>query len=154
MNFIIIFSAKYLLFLLILLAAVVVLLAKRDEQKYLAKIAIISFPLSYIIAKISAHFIYNPRPFVVEHVKPLIPHAVNNGFPSDHTLLAMAIASVLFVYNRKLGIIFAILGLIVGFSRVLANVHHTLDILGSSVIAIVSTYIAWWLINKFLKSHN
>ncbi len=83
---------------------------------------------------------------MVEHVQPLITHAADNGFPSDHTLLTMTIASILFLYNKRLGIVLAILAVIVGYSRVLAKVHHPVDIFGSIVIAIIATYIS----SKFL----
>ena len=146
MNLLIILSAKYLFLVSILIALLFFLKADKKIKKGLFFLALIAFPLSLIIAKISAFFIQDPRPFVVEHIKPLITHAADNGFPLDHTLLTMAIASVLFVYNRKLGIMLFIIALLVGVSRILALVHHPLDIFGSTVIAIGVTYIAQVLI--------
>lgn len=148
MNFLIIVAAKYLLYALIAAAVVILFLAPREKAKRLLLLAVISFPLAFVIAKILSHFINDPRPFMVEHIQPLISHAAGNGFPSDHTLLGMAIASVLFTYNKKMGVVFGILALIVGFARVLAHVHHTIDILGSSLIAIVATYIAWEIVKR------
>ena len=102
MSIFTIFVANYLLWLVVVAALIVGYKLKRTEQIKLVKLAIISFPMSYIIAKIGGHFYYDPRPFMVNHIKPLFPHAPGNGFPSDHTLLTMAIASVLFTYNKKL----------------------------------------------------
>ena len=42
-----------------------------------------------------------PRPFVVQHVAPLFPRDADNGFPSDHTLLATFFAVCVFFYSRK-----------------------------------------------------
>jgi undecaprenyl-diphosphatase len=39
--------------------------------------------------------IYEPRPFVSAHVHQLIAHAADASFPSDHTAVAFALASVL-----------------------------------------------------------
>src|SRR5579862_7570003 len=93
MNFVIILSAKYL-FLVSLVIFVLYLsyLWRKHKAKCFAviKLAVVSFPLTLLAAKISGYFIYDPRPFVVEHVKPLIAHAADNGFPSDHMLLTMA----------------------------------------------------------------
>lgn len=149
MNLFIIFTAKYVLYIIVLLAVAILLMANRNQQKILAKISVIAFPLAYIIAKVAGHFVYNVRPFVVEHVRPLIAHAADNGFPSDHTLLSMTIAAVIFTYNKKYGVILAVLALAVGFARVLAKVHHSIDILASSVIAIAATYVAWHVLKYF-----
>lgn len=54
----------------------------------------------------------------------MLYHVADNGFPFDHTWLTMVIASVVFVYNRKFGILFAVISFIVGFSRVLAGIHQ------------------------------
>ncbi|HEV2340114.1 MAG TPA: phosphatase PAP2 family protein [Patescibacteria group bacterium] len=146
MNLIIILIAQYLFWVSI---AIFVLylgyLWKNKTAKLfsLVTLTVISFPLTYIIAKISGYFINDPRPFVVEHIKPLIPHAADNGFPSDHMLLTMALASVVFVYNRKLGITLTIVALCVGTARILAHIHHVEDILGSAVIAICATFAVY-----------
>ena len=149
-NLLIIFSANYLYLFSVFIALVWFLKFKKNLKQVFSLIAL-AFFLSYITAKLSSFFIYDPRPFVVEHIKPLIPHIADNGFPSDHMRLTMAIASVIFVYNRRLGIILAIIAICVGTARVLAGVHHTEDILGSSVISIISTYVAFLFISHLSK---
>lgn len=143
MNILIILIAKYLFLVSIALFLYVLWKIVPKIRKQFIIFSAATAILSYVIAKVSSHFINDPRPFVVEHVKPLIAHAADNGFPSDHMLLAMAIASVVFVYNRKYGIVLAIVAVFIGVSRVLAKVHHVEDIVGSAVIAIVTTYITY-----------
>ena len=104
-NSIIIFLANYLYIIIILIAIIAIVLANQTARKNILTLAFLTFPLAFIIANILGRLFYNPRPFVVEHIKPLIPHTANNGFPSDHTLLVICIASVLFVYNKRLGIL-------------------------------------------------
>lgn len=128
--------------------------ADQTARKNILKLALLTLPLAFIIANLLHRLFYNPRPFVVEHIKPLILHAANNGFPSDHTLLVISIASILFVYNKRLGIFLFILGLIVGFARIYAKVHHPVDILGSIGIATSSTFLSLILLKKLkLISH-
>ena len=112
------------------------------------RLSLISFPLTYILAKIAGYIIYDPRPFVVEHIKPLIAHAADNGFPSDHTLLTSVIASVIFAYNKKLGMVLFAISIAIGSARVLAGIHHPLDIVGAMVISIVAVYVSWTLIQR------
>lgn len=87
----------------------------------------------------------DPRPFVVEHIKPMFPHPADNGFPSDHTALTMVIAGAVWLYRKWLGYVLALLSVLVGTARVLAHVHHTVDIAGAIVIAWVAVAIAAWL---------
>ncbi|MDE2591219.1 MAG: phosphatase PAP2 family protein [Patescibacteria group bacterium] len=154
MNFLIVFTAQYVFLISIgifLAYAGYLWLNQRKTFISLLLLSIVSFPLSFVTAKVLAHFIYDPRPFVVSHVKPLFAHAADNGFPSDHMLLTMAIASVVFVYNKKLGILLTVIAVCIGAARVLANVHHIEDIVGSAVIAIAATFIAT-LLYLLLKS--
>lgn len=146
-NELIIFSAKYLFWLSIAIAIFYFFATQKSTKKKLLVLTLVSFPLAYLLAKISSRFINDPRPFVTAHLKPLIPHIADNGFPSDHMLLTMTIASVLFVFNRKLGILATIIAICIGTARVLAQIHHSADIIGSSIIAIGATYISMLLIN-------
>ena len=150
-NLLIILSAKYLFIVSILIAILYFLKTDKNIKKSLLFLALFTLPLSLTIAKVAALFIKDPRPFVVEHIKPLIAHAPDNGFPSDHTLLTMTIASTVFVYNKKLGIMLFIIAVLVGTARIIANIHHPLDIIGATLIAIISTAFAYLLLHRFLK---
>ena len=154
MSLLIILSAKYLFIVSILIALLYFLKTDKKNKKSLFFLALLSFPFSFIIAKILALFINDPRPFVVEHIRPLISHIADNGFPSDHTLLTMTIASVIFVFNKKLGIVLFMIALFVGIARILAQIHHPLDIIGATLIAIGATAIAFFLEKRFLKKVN
>ena len=102
----------------------------REKQKEMLIFAVILLPLSYIIAKIIGHFYFDPRPFVLGNFTPLIPHAADNGFPSDHTLFGAAIALFISV-SPKNGHFPACFCDIYWLARVLAGVHHVADISGS-----------------------
>ena len=142
MDNLIIFSATYLYLLEVALAALYFFLQNRSKQKSIIIISAIFLPLAYIVAQIIAAFYFDPRPFVAGNFTPLISHAPDNGFPSDHMLLASAIASILFLNNKKIGVLAWIIAIVVGIARVYAGIHHVADIVGSAVIAIVSIWIA------------
>jgi undecaprenyl-diphosphatase len=149
MNLLIVFGASYLYIVIATIALFIFLRSDKKLQSSFVKLSLFSFPLSFVLAKISAYFITSPRPFVVEHIQPLVHASVDNGFPSDHTLLAMTIALTIFVYNKKVGSILVILAIIVGVARVLAHVHHVEDIGGSIVISIIASYGAYYLLRSF-----
>lgn len=152
MNEIIILVAKYLYLVSVLLAVYYWLRLPGPDKRRMGLLAVITLPLALIIGKIASHFISDPRPFVVLHVQPLLAHAADNGFPSDHTLLTMTLAAIVFVLNKKWGVGLVVIALLVGVSRILALVHHPLDILGSTVIAIVATYIAKLVLDRQMFS--
>jgi undecaprenyl-diphosphatase len=153
MNFIIILLAKYAIGISVLGIILYFFLSKDLNKKKFLITFIFTSALAFIFAKIFSHFIYDPRPFVVGHFKPLIAHAADNGFPSDHTLLAMAIAFSVFIHNKKWGIGLFVLGLLIGLSRVFAGVHHLTDIIGSIVIAGVAAFIIKYIYAKFNKNN-
>ncbi len=97
--------------------------------------------ISFCIARVLHRIVQSPRPAVRHGITPLIPVSTDNGFPSDHALLVFSLASILFVFNHEIGVILFVIALVVGIARVRAGAHHSLDILGSIVIALVSTIL-------------
>jgi len=142
-DILIIFSAKYLVFFVAGIAFLFLLKQPRNKQKQIIIFSIISLPLVYLAAKTSAIFYYNPRPFVSDNLIPLVTHNPDNGFTSDHTLLAGAIFSIIFYFNRKIGLLLFILTISVGISRVVANIHHPIDIIGSIAVALVVSFFVY-----------
>lgn len=143
MDLLIIFGAKYLYLAIVVFALIYIWRQPKELRLKIALCAVIALPLTYVVAKIVSNFYYDPRPFVVGHFAPLLPHASDNGFPSDHTLLASAVAAVIYFFQRKLGAILLIIAFLVGATRVLAGIHHLVDILGSIVIAFAVTYVVF-----------
>ncbi len=141
LNLLIIVSAKYLYLAVVVIYAIYFLLLPKNKKKDLVILTIIALPCIYLASKIASLAYFDPRPFVVDHFIPLIPHAADNGFPSDHTLLTSAIASVVWFYNKKVSAVLWLLALVIGASRVLAGIHHPIDIAGAIVISIVTTAV-------------
>jgi len=63
------------------------------------------------------------------------------SFPSNAAAASFALATGIWVYNRKLGYIFSIPALIISFGRIYMGVHYPLDILGGFALAILATGI-------------
>jgi membrane-associated phospholipid phosphatase len=59
-------------------------------------------------------------------------------------LLAATIASIVFLKSKTFGLFLWLLAILVGLGRILALVHHPIDIIASAVIAIVATVIAYY----------
>ena len=150
-TILIIFSAKYLY--LISIAIFIGWGTVSIRRKEFMFLSIFTLPLSYILSRIASSLYYNPRPFVSEHITPLIHHIADNGFPSDHALLTGTLAAIVTVFDKRIGTLLWILAIMVGGARVLAGVHHTTDIIGSYIIAIAGLVIGYILMYHVIPSH-
>ncbi|MDE2232622.1 MAG: phosphatase PAP2 family protein [Patescibacteria group bacterium] len=120
----------------------------------MAILAIASAVLAYIVAKLCGMVYYDPRPFVVDNFTPLIAHAADNGFPSDHALLVSVVAMIGTIWEKKLGMWLWIIAITVGIARVYVGVHHTTDVVGSAVIAIAATVTVHYVIKRHLQNRQ
>ncbi|OGI86683.1 hypothetical protein A3A91_03535 [Candidatus Nomurabacteria bacterium RIFCSPLOWO2_01_FULL_36_16] len=135
---IIIFFAEYVYMLIAGIAFCFVIFSDAPTRKAVLVIGVFSSAIALIADKVLNQTIVSPRPFVVEDITPLFPHVASNGFPSEHALFAMVIGSTIFLYNKKIGALLFALTLGIGVARVLANVHHPVDILRGFAIGFVA----------------
>lgn len=147
MNELIKIVAEYFIILPVLITLYVFIkLHKKQDKINFILLIIAGGILSLLIAKLSGHFIYDPRPFVADHFTPLIAHANDNGFPSDHTLFGSFLGFAILKFSKKFGIIALILAALIGTSRIFAGVHHLEDIIGSFVISGTVVLVTAWAI--------
>jgi undecaprenyl-diphosphatase len=141
-----IFAAKYLVFIAVALAAVVlaVRLWPRPRLGLLrwGIAAVVMLVLSLVFAKIGAAVYNDPRPFTTDHIQPLIAHAADNGFPSDHALLAAAVVVLVAMVDLAWSLPFVILAILVDWARVGAGIHHVVDVVGSTLFVALAALIA------------
>ncbi|MBW4029757.1 MAG: phosphatase PAP2 family protein [Acidobacteria bacterium] len=145
MDSLIVFVALYFLYLSVLLVVLYWLRSTRTTKIEMGFRLVVGGLLALALARIGGHLYYNPRPFVTDHVKPLFAHAADNGFPSDHALLASFLGFTLLRYSRNLGGILLVNAVLIGAARVAAHVHHPLDILGSFVFSAIAVVATSWL---------
>lgn len=150
MDYLIIFGAQYLYLLAVAIFAFYFIRISKEQRTKILIFSLFNLPITYVIALLAGYSYNNPRPFVSDHITPLISHAADNGFPSDHTLLVAALASILYCYNRTLGLAVFGIAILIGVSRVFAGIHHWIDIAGSFGIAIGVTAIVYQLSKKRL----
>lgn len=147
MDSVIIAAAKYLLYAMVVGFALVWLLAESRRGKVqLALSAVIGLIVVLVLIKVASSLYYDPRPLVSiadggDGITPIIPHAPDNGFPSDHSSAAGLMAALVLLRRKWFaGIWFALGALAVAWGRVAAGVHHLLDVavgLGLGAIAAV-----------------
>ncbi len=64
--------------------------------------AMVAFVIAEVIGKIAGKFHLNYQPFaVLPNVNKLVDHAVDNSFPSDHTILFFSICFSFWLVRKK-----------------------------------------------------
>lgn len=146
----IVFLASYLQYLLIAAFLVLLYVAaySRREKFYIFWTTIISIAVARgIITEIIRFFYHRPRPFLVYQLHPLIAEH-KWSFPSGHAAFFFAMATAIYLYNKKWGMWFFIATLIMTISRVVAGVHYPSDILGGMIIGILIAYATFYIAEK------
>ncbi len=102
------------------------------------------------VAEIIRHFYYHPRPYwVLGNVHLLLSKELESSFPSGHTIFVFALATCVYLYNKKLGKWYLWAAALVGFARVFAGVHWPYDIVGGVVLGILTALVCDWIFRKY-----
>lgn len=88
-----------------------------------------------------------PRPYtVLPHVLVLASRSSDYSFPSDHAVMAGAVAAGVLLVHRRLGLVTAALALALAFTRVYVGAHFPLDVatglLVGTAVAVTSYVVA------------
>ncbi len=98
-----------------------------------------------LVALVAAHVVGlllpEARPFVALRQVPLVPHAPDASFPSDHVSGGMAMLAAR-VGPRAKAVTFALVA-IVGIARVLAGIHWLDDVVGAAILGLA---VAWLVV--------
>jgi undecaprenyl-diphosphatase len=136
--------AQYALFVVAAGACLVWLRLPRRDKPALAVQTVVAVVLVAVLVKVAGAAHTDPRPFVVNPgLKPLFPHPADNGFPSDHTALASAVAFLVLAHRRAWGVLLLLVTVALGVARVAAHVHHTQDVVAGLVIGAVAASASW-----------
>ncbi len=128
--------AQYALYAVALGALIGWLRSPREERLGLAVSAVVAVVLVVVAVKVAGIAWTDPRPFVVDGIPPLVEHNGDNGFPSDHTTLASAVAGVVLARRRLLGATLLAVAVALGAARVAAHLHHVPDVVAGVLLGL------------------
>ena len=69
----------------------------------------------------------------------------DGGLPSDHAVMAGAVAAGVWLVNRRLGIVAAIAAIVMAFARVYVAAHYPLDVLAGLVLGALISVVGYLL---------
>lgn len=149
-----VFFASWLPFLIVGIFAVYLVSAKHLERHW----KLVPFLLALaagLIARVLItspirYFIPRDRPFLALEVNPLILiHAPS--FPSGHASFLFGFSTVVFAYNKKLGILSFILSTLTCIARVAAGIHYPSDIVVGMVIGVLVGFLSLRFLRPFIR---
>ncbi len=111
-----------------------------------------SYAITAILAQIIKHIINAPRPklyFASELKRMYFVKGVEiysyNSFPSGHTVTAFsaAVALTYLAKNKSWGVLYLLIAILVGYSRMYLSEHFFEDVIGGSALGVIVT--VFWI---------
>lgn len=147
-NPVFIYIAEYLV---IGLALVVISFwfTRVNKNRIMVICGCITFVIAEIFGKIVGKIHSNYQPFAeLSNVNQLIDKAVDNSFPSDHTIMFFSFCMTFWLFRGARGFIWILLAILVGISRIWVGVHYPADIAVGAMISIGSAYLVFLIVPK------
>ncbi|KAA0766557.1 undecaprenyl-diphosphatase [Bacillus sp. SH5-2] len=143
-----VFLAEYMVYILALIILAYWFTGSRKSRMMVIQ-AMIAFVIAEVIGKIAGKFHLNYQPFaVLPDVNKLVDHAVDNSFPSDHTILFFSICFSFWLVRDKTRWLWLILAFCVAISRIWVGVHYPFDVAVGALIGCISAVFSYWLVPK------
>ncbi|WP_244833490.1 phosphatase PAP2 family protein [Clostridium sp. BJN0001] len=122
-----------------------IILLLRRKTRRIGIICLLALVFCVIINnEIIKNIVKRPRPFnTLEDIRILIPKPDQFSFPSGHSSISFAVASVLYrKLPKKYGIIIIVVAFLIAFSRIYVGVHYPTDVIFGALSGIILGYLA------------
>jgi undecaprenyl-diphosphatase len=113
----------------------------REQNQRAVLSAIASMLLGNAFVKALNLLFYRPRPFADHTVTLLFYRPSDSSFPSNPTSIGFCIATSVWWFDRKMGVVLYVLASLLGLARMCGGVHYPSDILGGALIGLFSAYL-------------
>lgn len=144
------FCADALGYLLLFVLVLFLALNYKKYWKMVLEAVIAAGVTRFVMTALIRWLWFRPRPFVALNFLPLINQSPEEGaFPSGHASFYFALSTIVYFYNKKLGVAFYIASFFIVLSRVFVGVHWPSDILAGAVLGI----LMGWALNMLFRTH-
>jgi undecaprenyl-diphosphatase len=117
--------------------------AMRERHQRGVMLAAIGVGVANVVVKLANLFYFRHRPFDDLEVQLLFYQPTDSSFPSNPIAISFAMATGVWMVNRKIGTAMYVIASFYGFSRIYAGVFYPLDVVGGALIGTGATYLAY-----------
>lgn len=149
---IVIFFGTYLLFILAVFVFIGIYTFSKHKIKDFSNL-FFAFIVGFLLARFSGLFYQHLQPFVEQGFKPIIYHAPDNSFPSDHAVIAGVFGYFLYAINKSWGSVALIFAILIAWGRVLGGVHYPIDVIAGLAIGFLAVIISNKIFS-FIRGYN
>ena len=151
---VIIFLASYLAYILIIVFLALIFFShysERQRWELLLVAGIASVIARFGVTELIRFFYHHPRPYAaLPNVHSLFTDS-SWSFPSGHATFFFALATAIYLYNKKWGVWFFAATILITVSRVIAGIHYPSDIIAGALIGIVVAYATFRLLTEYCQ---
>jgi membrane-associated phospholipid phosphatase len=151
----VLFYASYGVVLFAALLLVGVLLARHRSTRDLAAAgwACLATLLAVALNQPVGHLFAEARPYAAHPgLLRLADPTRDFSFPSDHAVMAGAVAAGLLLVSRRLGLVAAAAAVLMAFARVYIAAHHPWDVLAGLAFGAAVATLGWLLLRRPLTA--
>jgi undecaprenyl-diphosphatase len=111
---------------------------KREQALH----ALLASFLAWGVSEMIKSLLPIPRPYQVNGTLPMtLTIPFDSTFPSGHAAAAFGLATSIWLHEKKLGYVFILIACLVGFGRIISNVHYTSDVLAGIMVGIAIAFL-------------
>ena len=93
--------------------------------------------------------IFRDRPFLDHDLALLFYEPTDSSFPANPVVVAFAVATGVWLWNRRAGAVLYAVAALYSLSRLYGGVFYPSDILGGAAIGAVASLLAYWGMRRF-----
>lgn len=136
-DWLVVFAGQYLIFVLILVILTYLLLGRRRDLFLTALVSGFAAEITNRIISL-IHFRYRPFISFPDQVTLLINHNPDKSFPSDHAILAFALAIIIIIKSKgRWGWVLLVFAILISLARVIAGLHYPADITAGATLGVL-----------------